>query len=130
MGADGETQCDSEGQAIRAPRKSIDESLCFDQWEVVPDFPEVPAHLLADDRWQNVSSDRWAYPESIQILEAGALVRAAERMANCGPLVDCRALILGDNMAATLSFGRWRARKFKLIVQLRRAACLGLAQRN
>ena len=91
-------------------------------------FSEVPAHLLADDRWQNLISDRWAYPESIQILEARALAKAAERMANYGPLVDCRALILGDNMAVALSFGRWRAREFKLIVQLRRVACLGLAR--
>ena len=49
-------------------------------------------------------------------------------MANCWPLVYCRALTLGDNMAVTLSFGRWRAREFKLIVQLRRVACLGLAR--
>ena len=73
-------------------------------------------------------SDRWRYDEGILLLEARAIVKAAERIANSIPQSHCRSLILGDNMSVTLSFGRWRAREFKLLVQLRRVAALGLAR--
>jgi hypothetical protein len=127
MNADGKLARDTEGHAIRVPREILDSEFA-ERWEVAPDFQEVPSHLLADNLWKNVMSDRWRYDEGILLLEARAIVKAAERIANSIPQSHCRSLILGDNMSVTLSFGRWRAREFKLLVQLRRVAALGLAR--
>ena len=30
-----------------------------ESWQPVPDFPEVPAHLLAGGLWKTVAADRW-----------------------------------------------------------------------
>ena len=71
-------------------------------------------------------SDRWIYEDGILNLGARALVKAISTLANSEPGGACRALFLGDNLAVILSFGRWRAKNFKLLVQLRRAAALAL----
>ena len=54
-------------------------------------------------------ADRWKHSDNILILEARALVKAAERVSNSRAVSDVRALLLGDNLGVILAFGRRRA---------------------
>ena len=73
-------------------------------------------------------ADRWKFNDSIMILEARAMVKAAKRVSNSRTVSDLRVLILGDNLGVVLAFGRSRARKFELLIQIRRLVSLGLAR--
>jgi hypothetical protein len=94
MNAQGKLERDAQGNAVRVPMEILDKQFAG-RWEQAPDFQEVPPHLLADDRWRNVMSDRWFFSEGILLLEARAIVKAAERIANSIPQCTCRSLIFG-----------------------------------
>ena len=114
---------------VEGPEASTDASLCdgsSQPWAVDPDFPEVCPALLQKQLWKRAVSGKWAYDSNILILEGCACLKAVERIAStCS---DCRTLILGDNMAAVLAFGRCRARDHKLLLLVRRMAAFSLSR--
>ena len=102
----------ADGKHVRVPRVDMMniESL---RWSADPGFPEVPAEVLARYRWQTLVGQRWLRSDNIQILEARALVNTIERIVNCLNGCEKRILILGDNLAVILAFGRCRAKVFR-----------------
>ena len=91
----------------------------LEDWAVDPRYEEVPARLLAADRWRIVRHGRWEREEKILRLEARVVVKAAKRL-SCTVHGSCiRQVFLSDNMSVVLAFERARCRNFELLVQLR-----------
>ena len=126
---------------MAAPREHALGSLGFSQdndgkwhatgasgvWEQDSEFPEVPGHLLAGERWETLVAQEWFfYDEPINVLEARAAVKAIERIAYSKYGFRIRQLIIVDNMAVALCFNRHRARKHCMLRLVRRAAALEL----
>ena len=127
LGDGGELLRDSEGQLVRVPNDVKDEIAAL-KYSKNSSFPEVPSYLLAASRWQTVRSGNWNFGEDILILESRALISAIERVGNSAPNSNVRVLFLSDNLAVVLAFGRYRAKNFKLLTLIRRAASYALAR--
>ena len=96
-------------------------------WDVDKDFPEVPAPLLAGERWRPVVARAWARKdEDIFVYEARALVRAVEVLCAEMQVSSCRVLCLVDNMSVALCFSRRRSKEYVVITLIRRfiAICI------
>ncbi|CAK0819305.1 unnamed protein product, partial [Prorocentrum cordatum] len=78
------------------------------QWDVVRDFPEVPARGLRAGLWEPCFARAWQHPEGILTLEARALVSSIHRIATTAFGSHMRQLLLCDNMSVVLSFNRGR----------------------
>ncbi|CAK0831182.1 unnamed protein product [Prorocentrum cordatum] len=72
------------------------------QWDVVRDFPEVPAQGLRAGLWGPCFARAWQHPEGILTLEARALVSSIHRIATTVFGSHIRQLLLCDNMSSTL----------------------------
>ncbi|CAK0901058.1 unnamed protein product, partial [Prorocentrum cordatum] len=57
------------------------------QWDVVRDFPEVPAQGLRAGLWEPCFARAWQHPEGILTLEARALVSSIHRIATTSTLL-------------------------------------------
>ena len=54
-------------------------------------------------------ADKWFFDDDILRLEAGALVKAAERSAHSQPVRDCRILLISGTFLVVLRFNRERS---------------------
>ncbi|CAK0868534.1 unnamed protein product, partial [Prorocentrum cordatum] len=72
------------------------------QWDVVRDFPEVPAQGLRAGLWEPCFARAWRHPEGILTLEARALVGSIHRIATTVFGFHIRQLLLCDNMSVVL----------------------------
>ncbi len=88
-------------------------------WKIQPGFPEIEIELLQKRLWQVRVSRPWRMSDDILVLEARALFRSLQVQISLHHAHDCRVLLLVDNMAVALSFGRKRSRNFKVLVQIR-----------
>ena len=88
--------------------------------EIDETFEEIPASLLHERDWKVVGARRWVFEEGILVLEARALVMGLQRQACLEPCRNTRLLFFADNLAVVLSFGRGRAKNYKLLCQIRK----------
>lgn len=88
-------------------------------WELVDNFPEVPARLLHKDLWVPRLWGKWSFEESILILEARAAAKALRRVAMSVFGNHVRQLFLFDNMSLVLALERSRSRQFGLLKRIR-----------
>ena len=107
-----------EGSGLLAKAGHVDEAPAVDAGE--PGFPEVPRALLEPAWWHVAKFGKWTFDEDILIREARALGYGLRRAANAVPGHSRRLLFLVDNISMCLSFGRGRAKRFELLVQVRK----------
>lgn len=91
-------------------------------------FEEVPAALVAKDKWNILYHGRWKYEEDILALETRCLVQAVERLARMPWGHTRRAVILNDNLSLVLCAGRVRAREHRVLIHIRRMAAVCLVR--
>ena len=127
LGAAGFYQESSTGKWLAGEIDS-EEYLSKVGWEVSSDFREIDAQLLHRHLWTPRTWGTWKHEEHIVILEARALNKALDRIANTRYGHDVRQLFLVDSMSIALSFDRCRSRSFKLLRQIRRFASVCLAR--
>ena len=98
-----------------------------DEWSLDQDFPEVPSARLPDRFWSVLVRRPWLRTDHILLLEARALLRGLEVHVALSNLSARRVLLLTDNMAVCLAFGRRRARNFQLLSAIRRFSALAMS---
>ena len=111
------TLCVDEGE------KALTEStLPRGDYEMDPEFREVPSALLSHQLWRSVGQGTWKYSEHIGILESRALVKSLKRIALTRFGLNARQILLVDNLGVALAFDRSRCRSFAILRQIRKFA--------
>ena len=77
--------------------------------DVAEEFPEVPAHLLAETGWQRIVARPWTQQEAIHKKEARGTLVALRRLCKQARNSGRRWLILSDNLGVALALEKGRA---------------------
>lgn len=115
LGADEPTPPSAE-DAPRPRRVAVDKKA----------FAPLDDAILKPRRWQLIVRGGWRFGSPINLLEARAEIFGFRRAARCAWLHGARVLLLGDNLAAVLSYDKGRARHWALRGFCRTSAALQL----
>ena len=77
--------------------------------EIDPEFPEVPPHLLADEKWKTIQAGAYRRSEPIHLKELRAVMWGIRRLVRSVKHHSCKHLFLGDNLGVCLAFEKGRA---------------------
>ena len=97
-------------------------------WDLNAQFPEVPKSMMDPANWTTVRQGPWKRKEHIVHLEALALVKSFEFIAQDLSTGNSRQLLLVDSMSAALAFDRCRSKNFKMLRRIRRFCSFALAR--
>ncbi|CAK0865732.1 unnamed protein product, partial [Prorocentrum cordatum] len=91
----------------RGEKALAESTLPRGDYEMDPEFCEVPSSLLSHQLWRSVGQGTWRYSEHIGILESrAALVKSLRRVALTRFGFHARQLLLVDRLGVALAFDR------------------------
>ena len=77
-----------------------------EHWEILDDFPEVPAELMLDTEWEVTGQGAWRYPLLTHLGEARAANESLIKEVLRAGLSRRQILRIGDNLGVVLALGR------------------------
>ena len=91
-------------------------------WEIDPDFPEVPKSLLHPEDWGRAWSAPFTFKEPVHLLEGRSILALAtvKRVSRDARIHGSHVLILNDNMGVVLATQKGRCSNFALLRIVRR----------
>jgi len=98
-------------------------------WKFRVGFPEVPEEECRAEDWKTVYAGKFAFKESIGILEGRAFLWALRKAAKNLSSHSTRRLFLIDNFGVCCSVARGRAANYCMLQICRRSSALQLATR-
>ncbi|CAE8645231.1 unnamed protein product, partial [Polarella glacialis] len=99
----------------------------YDNYEINPDFKEIPEHLLLPADWKLRYSARMFDKEGIMILEGRGVEASLRHRLRAQRSFGKRCLNLGDNLGLTLGFCKGRFSSYPLLRIARRVTALTVA---
>ena len=98
-----------------------------DDFELNPNFREVPKHFTHPEGWRLDRAHKVQHAERIGILEARGTVAAVRHKLRALRAFGCKHLHLSDNLGDVLGFSKGRMCNFGLLACCRQLAALCLA---
>ena len=96
-------------------------------WEIDPDFPEVPKSLLHPEDWGRAWSAPFTFKEPVHLLEGRSILATVKHVSRDARIHGSHVLILNDNMGVVLATQKGRCSNFALLRIIRRTLAYSLA---